>query len=183
MSIRPGNRGFGARDASVGMEAGRMGQERQERAGCPRRRRQAIAPLLWGGAPIKRPNRSKAGISCLRRRRRADHRSLVLRIRYPQRSGVLRGLDQHPHFTTALAPPQRKGPASHLCNAGPCRPKREAYSAEGDQPSFCRLTAAYLPRRSTSISNCRRSPSFSEPMPARSTAEMCTNASGCPSSR
>ena len=41
----------------------------------------------------------------------------------------------------------------------------------------------YLPRRSTSSSNSRRSPSLSVGIPARSTAEICTNASGCPSSR
>jgi hypothetical protein len=46
-----------------------------------------------------------------------------------------------------------------------------------------RLTAAYLPRRSTSSSKSSRSPSFRAAIPARSTALMCTKASGWPSSR
>src|SRR3546814_1665251 len=46
-----------------------------------------------------------------------------------------------------------------------------------------RFTAAYLPRRSTSSSNSSRSPSLSVDRPARSTAEICTKASGWPSSR
>ncbi len=49
--------------------------------------------------------------------------------------------------------------------------------------SGCRFTAAYLPRRSTSMSNSNRSPSLIVGRPARSTAEMWTNASGWPSSR
>ena len=77
-----------------------------------------------------------------------------------------------------LRPRNAKSPAPADRRAGPFTlANRDDYEA-GD-----RFTAAYLPRRSTSSSNCSLSPSFSVPMPARSTAEMWTNASGWPSSR
>ena len=78
---------------------------------------------------------------------------------------------------TLLAMVDMKKPAG-LRPAGSSAPSERCYSLTG-----ARFTAAYLPRRSTSISNSSRSPSLRVGMPARSTAEMCTNASGCPSSR
>lgn len=69
------------------------------------------------------------------------------------------------------------------------RPFFISLPADRDDPSLAqsafdwRFTAAYLPRRSTSSSKSRRSPSLRAAMPARSTALMWTNASGWPSSR